>query len=93
MQKDGLYDGQVDSGESIRNKGGGVLMRITSFHWEFDALTDFCCEEFKMHAMFNVTGSPDIVVSKHGDGVSFKDVAIRNCPFCGKKITLEKEVS
>ena len=26
MQKDGLYDGQIDFGESVRNKGGWVLM-------------------------------------------------------------------
>ena len=26
IQKDGLYDGQVDSRESVRNKGGRVLM-------------------------------------------------------------------
>ena len=64
-------------------------MKIKCTRWEFDGASDFCCEEFKQYA-FSDLFTPDITISHSGTIASFKGVAIKSCPFCGKKIELER---
>jgi hypothetical protein len=66
-------------------------MRIKCRCWELDASGDFCCADFKKHA-FAEFGRPEIILSNGIHVVSFKNVEIKYCPFCGKEIILEKEV-
>lgn len=65
-------------------------MKIKCTRWEFDVSGGFCCADFKMHA-FDDYGSPEILIRDNVHVVYFRDVAIKYCPFCGKKIELEVE--
>ena len=67
----------------------GFLMYIKPFGWRFTA-DDFCCPEFKTHAFVEGFDKPDLTVSRDGVSVLYRGTVIDYCPFCGKKIELEK---
>ena len=74
------------------NRAGewGFLMYIKPFGWRFTA-DDFCCPEFKAHASVDeFVDKPDLTISWNGASVLYRGTAIDYCPFCGKKIELEK---
>ena len=63
-----------------------VIMKIKPTGWEVSG-TDFCCQRFKQHAQ----KGNGITVGSDGHTVYLNGIPIDNCPFCGKKITLERE--
>ncbi len=65
-------------------------MKIQPSHWEFIA-GDFCCYAFQE----DVFGDGYIysgAITTDGKKVFFKGKQIEFCPYCGKKIVLEREV-
>jgi hypothetical protein len=64
-------------------------MKIKPRTWDFS--TDFCCYEFSLHATDDNSSPAEVDIYTNGKKVSFRGVEITNCPFCGKKITLERE--
>ena len=73
------------------NRAGewGVLMHVKPIGWEFTP-ADFCCPEFRSHAFVEGYDSPELTVSRNGVSVLYRGTVIDYCPFCGKKIELEK---
>ncbi len=64
-------------------------MKIKPRTWAF--VGDFCCWEFQWRAERAEYGTyPSI--STDGKDVFFGGTAITNCPFCGTKIVLEKDM-
>ena len=64
-------------------------MKIKPRTWEF--VGDFCCWEFQWRAESEEYG-PSPPISTNGEKVFFGGTSITNCPFCGKKIVLEKDM-
>lgn len=65
-------------------------MHIKPIEWTFTG-ADFCCPEFKAHASVDeFVDKPDLTISWNGASVLYRGTAIDYCPFCGKKIELEK---
>ena len=71
------------------NRAGewGILMQIKPGSWDFAG--DFCCWEFQRRAQRDEYGTYP-TISTDGVKVFFGGATITNCPFCGKKIELEK---
>ena len=64
-------------------------MKIKPRTWDFAG--DFCCWEFQRHAERNeYIAHPSIFTD--GKKVFFGGTEITNCPFCGTKIVLEKDM-
>ena len=64
-------------------------MKIKPRTWAFTG--DFCCWEFQWRAEGNeYITHPSIFTD--GKKVVFGGATITNCPFCGTKIVLEKEL-
>ena len=61
-------------------------MKIKPRTWVFAG--DFCCREFKSRVKYDPSSS----ISTDGEKVFFDGTKIINCPYCGTKIVLEKEV-
>jgi hypothetical protein len=66
-------------------------MKIRPVKWTFTG--DYCCQTFKNHTQKVDDEDPDIILSGGGLTIYFRGIEIDNCPFCGKKITLERMVS
>ena len=64
-------------------------MRIKPYLWEIDTNQTFCCYDFKASA-FDDLGNRNIATN--GKEILFIGVPIHFCPYCGAKITLEKDV-
>lgn len=62
-------------------------MRIKPRTWVF--VGDFCCREFQWRAESGECG-PFVHIFTDGKKVVFGGITITNCPFCGKKIVLDK---
>lgn len=67
----------------------GGEMKIRPSGWEFVPTTEFCCTGFRFDAN-DVTWTRRITTD--GKDVFFEGNKISYCPYCGKKIELEKEV-
>ena len=69
-------------------------MRIKplSIEWDFDRFGDFCCKRFKLNSTMCFTSSSTPIICTDGENVFFNHKKISYCPYCGKKIELEKEV-
>ena len=59
-------------------------MKIKPRTWEF--VGDFCCWEFQRRAELYPSVTTD------GKDVYFGATVVTACPYCGKKIVLEKEM-
>ena len=69
-------------------------MQVRPKGWEFDPIGEFCCYSFKMNVI-NSDGLQPIIIQPiftDGKDVYFEGKKISYCPYCGKKIELEKEV-
>ena len=66
-------------------------MQVRPKGWEFVPTGEYCCYSFKQ----NIVGEVYISVrpiTTDGKDVFFEGNKISYCPYCGKKIVLEKEV-
>ena len=61
-----------------------MKLKLTSVSWEFNG--NFCCKRFRFYSV-----SVPIVFTD-GKDIFFNGNKISYCPYCGKKIVLEKEV-
>ena len=67
-----------------------MKIRPVSISWEFDG--DFCCKQFKLNSTMSYTSSSMPIIYSDGESVFFNHKKIFYCPYCGKKIEVEKEV-
>jgi hypothetical protein len=73
--------------------GGEMKIKPISISWEFDKFNgDFCCKQFKLNSTMSYTSCSMPIIYTDGETVFFKHKKISHCPYCGKKIELEKEV-
>ena len=66
-------------------------MQIKPSGWQFVPIGEFCCYSFKRSAIsdgWEIT----LPITTDGKDVFFEGKKISYCPYCGKKIELEKEV-
>ena len=66
-------------------------MKIKPLGWVFDATGETCCLSFTMNAKMD---ADDVMwtnyITTDGKNVFFRGTMIKDCPYCGKKIELEK---
>ena len=67
-----------------------MKIRPVSISWEFDG--DFCCKQFELNSTMSYTSSSMSIIYSDGESVFFNHKEIFYCPYCGKKIEVEKEV-
>lgn len=62
-------------------------MQIKPLGWEFVPTTEFCCDAFKISA---IDYGYKIIITTDGNDVFLEKTKISYCPFCGKKIIIER---
>lgn len=63
-------------------------MKVEPTEWKFHSKEDMCCSNFRIHAFDDMGMIPGLTTN--GTLVFFNNTAITHCPFCGKKIELER---